>query len=123
MDKQIITIGRYMNNNIRLTEEVKTIFVSDLPNCYYKERMTDMVKNPETTLIITVAKLGTILDWACYIGWPEISELKEEYQTSDNYYYCSTLHSKNQVLAYGDKLEKETADQLFPNWSELKYRT
>jgi len=136
MEKQILAIGCYyhnqtiiltgekMNTNIKRTDiQYREIPVSQLPDCHFKEILTNMVIDPDKASVIVVAKSGMIGDWASYIGWPSLDQLREYHQHKTNVqYYCETLRTPSQVEAIGDKLDEEIAVQIFPEWRDKKYR-
>ena len=120
----ILTSGENMNTNIQETKtQYREIAIAELPDCYAKEVFSTYVTDPNKATVIVVAKAGMISDWAAYIGWPDKSHIKDGFQSSmDVEYYTSTLRTPSQVQSYGDKLSKETADEIFPEWSYRRYR-
>ena len=90
-----------------------TIPISELPDCYAKEQLCELVIDPKTTYVNVVAKAGGI-DWAAYIGFPtNIMEIRPEYRET-NQYYVDCVSTPEQVKSNGDKLDKKTALALFP---------
>ena len=136
MEKQIMMIGYYhhgqtiiltgenMNTNIQETKtQYREIAIADLPDCYFKEILSGMVIDTSKATVFVVARAGVIGDWASYIGWPDIEQLQSYHKNrTDIQYYCLTLRTPSQVEACGDKLSKQTADELFPEWSYRRYR-
>ena len=114
--------GVYMNTNIKKVEEHKMVAVADLPDGYFKEKLSEYVKDANRAMVCVVAKEGNIGDWACYIGWPKYHELKDQFQTENNLYYCTKQHYVKGVKSYGDKVSQKEAEQLFPEWSNRIYR-
>ena len=47
---------------------------------------------------------------------------KNEYREAMHPYLIQGLPYPEGVVRYGDKLNKETAEHLFPEYAELKYR-
>ena len=57
-----------MNLNISKTQEHKELFVSQLPNTFYRQRLEFYVTHPEETQVIVVAVLLRQRDeWIAYI--------------------------------------------------------
>jgi len=103
--------------------EVKSCTVAELPECEAKEFFTKLVRDPNVAIVHIVAKEGAIGDWAAYIGWPGLAQLKVEEQANPDYiWYCTQLHRPEDVLGAGDKLDADTARTLFPNWASMQYR-
>ena len=103
---------------------MKRIFINNLPDCYSKKQLIKLVKDPFITTVNVIAKQGSIDDWACYIGFPnDIELLKTEYHTPEYLYYCNNVYEADGVLSNGDKLPKDIALQLFPEFSRLSYRS
>jgi hypothetical protein len=112
-----------MNDNIKKMSEYKEVYVTQLPISLYRAKLEIMTKHPEETVIVVAAKLSIDYnDWIAFIGYPEIREIKEEFQTETMKYFCDTLHTQQQVLDMGDILDERTARLLFPEWSEKRYR-
>lgn len=111
-----------MNNNMKRVSETKMVAVSDLPDGYFKERLTELARDT-SVIVYVVAKAGSIGDWAAYIGFPEIEDMKDQYKDDYHYYYyCTNVHHPQGVLDHGDKLDRSMAIQLFPNWKDMRYR-
>lgn len=123
-NQTIILTGENMNTNIQQTNmQYKEIPISQLPECFFKERLSNMVIDPDKASVIVVARLGVIGDWASYIGYPSYDELSDWHKNRETIqYYCNTLRTPSQVSAYGDKLSKDIAEQLFPEWAYRSYR-
>lgn len=103
--------------------EYKLIKIKELPDCYSKELLLKMVENPNVADVYVVAKPGHINDWACYIGFPAFEQLNSEYKfRGEMTYYCYNVRNWDEVMANGDKLSKETAEILFPEFKHLQYR-
>ena len=113
-----------MNTNIKQTNiQYREIAISQLPDCYFKEVLSNYVTDTNKATVIVVAKLGVIHDWAAYIGWPDKIYIKDGFQNSmDIEYYTSTLRTPLQVESYGDKLSEDVAMEIFPEWCDKKYR-
>jgi len=104
--------------------QYREVIISQLPECFFKEVLSSMVVDADKSNVVVVARLGVIGDWAAYIGYPAFDNLSEWHKNRENIqYYCNTLRTPSQVSAYGDKLDREVAEQLFPEWSYRRYRT
>lgn len=100
----------------------KQIKVIDLPEGYYKGQLMQLVSDPEIAVVWVVAKEGFDVDWAAYIGFPTLGQLKPQFQSSSNYqYYCERVHFSQDVADRGDKLSEQEARQIFPEISK-RYR-
>lgn len=114
---------RYLDNDngspIRVL--AKCIRIEDLPDCFYKERLFDMVDDTKRTLWV-VGKPGKNEDWSAYIGHPDISAWKPEHVEDMLSYMMSRLHRPEGTMSNGDKLPKAAARALFPEFAERKYR-
>ena len=99
--------------NAFIAKEVK---IKDLPESWYKDQLTSLVKDTKS-LVWTCAKPGIIGDWAAYVGWPKMDELKDEHQTPEHSYYCTMVHSPTDVCGHGDKWDERSARELFPEMS------
>ena len=93
--------------------------VSDLPECYFKERLVDLVKDPDESDVWVVAVEGVISDWTAYVGWPLSSQLKAERLNEDTFYYSTQHRAPGQVAERGDKLSYATAKAIFPTMDGL----
>lgn len=101
----------------------KQIRIVDLPDGYFKEQLTQLVKEPELTTVWVVAKEGNNRDWAAYIGFPHLEQLKEKFQGSSNYeYYCTRVHFSEDVASRGDKISEAEARAIFPEMEGIRYR-
>ena len=137
MEKQILAIGYYhhgqtiimtgenMNTNIQETNtQYREIPISQLPEyCSMKTQVSQWVKDVNRANIFVVAKSDDLGEWIAYIGYPNLEMIKDEYASFGGIVYaCTTISSKEQVLKRGDVLDKESAKQLFPEWSYRRYR-
>ncbi len=102
--------------------DVKELAIDDLPDCYAKEMLQNMVIDSGSATINVVASIGVIGDWSAYIGFPSYGSLKEEKKNESMFYYCTQVRFPEGVASNGDKLSKETAIKLFPQFKDLKYR-
>jgi hypothetical protein len=101
--------------------QYKEVQIKDLPEGYYRGQLEQLVQNQHTKVVV-VAKEGYNNDWAAYIGWPQLHELKPQYQASGNYeYYCERVHRPQDVADRGDKFPENEARELFPD-IKLRYR-
>ena len=104
--------------------EVKEILIKDLPDSYEKEQLSSFCTDPQTSHVHVIAKEGFIGDWACYIGWPNLEHLKKELMADLNrVWYAENQHEPSGVLAHGDKISKEMACAIFPEWKDKSYRS
>lgn len=109
-----------MNNK---TIESKEVFISQFPNSFTRTMLELMVKHPNESYIVVVAKLyPDYNEWLAYHGYPDVDDLEEEYKDGSIAHYCKTIRTDVQVLAKGDVLDTRTAKALFPERSHLKYR-
>lgn len=100
--------------------EARNISVSDLPDCYAKEQLVDMVDDPTTARINVVAVKGGINDWSAYIGFPtSINVIKEGKRVPSMLYYVLSVSTAEGVASNGDKLSRETAAVLFPSIAKM----
>jgi len=101
----------------------RQVRVNDLPPGYFKGQLEQLVKDPASAVVWVVAKEGYAKDWAAYIGFPPLEQLKEKFRTSDNYiYYCTRVHFSGDVASRGDKLSQQEAEALFPELKSLRYK-
>lgn len=98
----------------------KKIAIQDLPDCYAKEKLMQIADPTET--IWVVGKPGSAGDWAAYTGHPVLMAFEESRRPHFALYVPQGLHLPHGTLAHGDKMEGEAAAELFPEFSELKYR-
>lgn len=97
--------------------------VAMLPDGYFKERLTQLVSNPKTAMVTVVAKEGgSGKDWGAYIGWPAIRFMKPDCITPGTIYYCEHISSIGDVMGEGDKLSKDEAMKIFPEFADLLWR-
>lgn len=90
--------------------------VVDLPDGYFKERLTEIAIDPEVADIWVVAKPGMIGDWAAYIRFPSIDHTRPD-QVLEYEYYLESVRDPDDVLHHGDKLSEGEARQLFPEFT------
>ena len=96
--------------------------ISELPNCYAKERLQELATSGDVKVWI-VASYGSIGDWAAYIGFPNsLDEMKPEWR-GEYEHYVRNVSSMDGTKDFGDKLAKETAKTIFPELVSLKYRS
>jgi hypothetical protein len=76
---------------------VVNLLVKDLPTGFFKERLTELVKDPTIADVWLVAEEGFINDWAAYIGWPDLDQIVLE-ECPNAPYYCSAVRTPVQVL-------------------------
>lgn len=96
--------------------------IQNLPVCYAKKMLLRMVKDP-TCKINVVATQGGAQDWSCYIGFPmSITDIKDDMVDPAMRYYVAEVSSPEGVASNGDKLDKDTAEKLFPMLKHLRYR-
>lgn len=107
-----------MENGERI---IKVVAIKDLPEGYFKSRLTSMVKKVESKVIV-VAVGGWAHDWAAYIGWPKFDDLLDSRQTADSMFYCAMVSTGDGVAERGDKMSETEARILFPECVTLHYR-
>ena len=127
--KQIIDIMTdYTTNLVKRLEEGKTINVIDLPDCIHKSRYTNIVQDAKQSKVVAIAALNeTDGTWEAYIGWPDVRDLKvkaelPELDDFDWLWFCENIRDAEQVKMLGDKLSKDVAEILFPDWKSKPYK-
>ena len=110
-----------MNNNIKVLEYGKTISISQLPECRHKIRLQNIVINTNAKICVVAIANGE--RWEAFAGWPDIQDMKLEPVISlmDYEWNCENIRDQEQVLIMGEKLNEETAKQLFPDWANKEY--
>jgi hypothetical protein len=101
---------------------VKELTIASLPDCYYKEQLSKLVVDPATAKVFVVAVPGYANDWSAYIGWPDFDSILVLLRRGDGAYYSQFVRTPEQVAKSGDKLGRETAEQIFPEMKGLAYR-
>jgi hypothetical protein len=100
--------------------ETKQVAIKDLPEGYFKERLTELATSPDVEVCVVATK-GGYEDWAAYLGWPRsINDIKPEAQENARY-YVARMSNPAGVASHGDKLSAKEAKFLWP-WIGLKYR-
>lgn len=102
--------------------DIKELAIDDLPDCYAKEMLQNMVVDSGHATVNIVASIGVIRDWSAYIGFPSYNSLKEEKKNESMFYYCTQVRYPAGVASNGDKLDSKTAAKIFPQFCDLKYR-
>ena len=123
--KEIISITKEkINANMGWKEEDKTISIDKLPDCQHKARLSNMVTNSAEAKICVVAILNKDGTWQAYAGYPDVRDLKPIMQdyTFDIPWFCEFIRDRQQVIMMGEKLDKDTACILFPEWDESKHK-
>lgn len=101
--------------------EVRCLSISQLPDSYFKQQLIDLVMDANRAMVNVVATKGSI-DWAAYIGFPSIENLKPEKINSNTIYYCCSVQDLEGVASNGDKLSEADAIFLFPQYKDKVYR-
>lgn len=102
--------------------EFKLITINDLPECYWKEHIVEIVTDPAVADVYVVMREGSANDWASYIGFPKLEDCKFECRGRQNLlYYCTSVREPSDVAESGDKLDEKTARLIFPD-IKLTYR-
>jgi hypothetical protein len=97
--------------------------IANLPQGYYKERLTELVRDPRVATVPVVAVEGLIGDWAAYIGWPHEAQLSEAAkQNAECLYYANHRSTLAATEKQGDKLSEREALALFPGCAGMEYR-
>jgi len=99
-----------------ITHNLK-VRVCDLPHGYFRERLTELVKDASEATVWVVARSGEIGDWAAYIGWPDEKHIYNPSPTTE--YYCRNHQHPARVADFGDKLSYREARDLFPDMDAL----
>lgn len=134
MNKQILAIGYYhhgemiimTNSNITQTNiQYREIAIASLPEaCYVKYKLQGWVKDASKASIFVVAKIGVSGDWTVYTGYPNINDVSDELKHLPSVeYHCTNFHHMKSVLMYGDVLDQQSAEMIFPEWKYMRYRT
>jgi len=123
--REIIAIQKEtLDNNVRQLENGRTISISQLPDCQHKVRLENIVMNSKEAKIVVIAFLNFDNTWQAYAGYPDIRDLKPIIQdySFDVAWFCENIRDREQVLMMGDKLPKDAACILFPDWNEKTYK-
>lgn len=99
----------------------KEVSIKNLPNCYAKECLSNMVTDQNLATVNVVAVVGYVKDWSAYIGFPDFSFINEENKEHCRY-YCYQVRDIYSVASNGDKLDERSARIIFPEYKDLKYR-
>ena len=103
--------------------QCKEISVSQLPStCAMRVRFENWVSDTNKSKVYVIAARNLLGQWKAYIGYPSLSDV--QYSLKNNplvQYHCDNIHSPKNVLAYGDVLDKQSAEILFPEWKERSY--
>lgn len=120
----IILTGGQMNTNIQQTNiQHRNIPVAQLPECKKKSIYETWVKDNQTASIVVVAQIDYLGRWIAYIGYPNINDVHDDLKNLPHIsYHCQTLNHVQNILAYGDVLEKEIAEYIFPEWKDRSYK-
>jgi hypothetical protein len=110
-------------------EEGKTISIDQLPECTFKELLTSIVQDTSQAKICVIAYLEKDDSWNAYAGYPDVRDLvpamKIEsitpYSKDEIGWRCENIRDCVAVLIMGEKLDKDTALLLFPDWSIRTY--
>lgn len=119
----IATQQQVLDQNVRMLENGKTISISQLPDSRHKTRLLNLVMNAEQSKVVVVALANSDNTWQAYIGYPDIRDLRpivDDY--TDVAWCCENIRDRTQVLMMGDKLDRETAIVLFPEWGNKVYK-
>jgi hypothetical protein len=108
MDKQVLS---------------KIVTVDSLPRCNARTYFKLIVEDPSTTKVVVAAAMIDKGTWSAFVGWPGIGRLKLIHQSIPIMQWsCSVIRTTDEVLATGDKLSKEAAVALFPEWKGMRYK-
>ena len=106
-------------------EDSKIISANDLPNSLHKSRMAMFVSDMKSTKLCVIAFRRHSTAWEAFVGYPDIRDLKATYKDNDLWetyeWCCENVHDVHQVTIMGEKLSREDALVLFPDWSVLTY--
>lgn len=101
----------------------KQIKIVDLPDCYYKQRLSEMVTTTNAPVwVVGKPGHGRVGDWAAYIGFPLISSISPAFISIVFEQISQSKHTPEGTCLYGEKLEENAANEIFPEYSGLKYR-
>lgn len=110
-------------------EDGKTISIDALPDCSFKTFLTLLVQDAKTAKICAVAFLNPNNKWDAYAGYPDIRDLKVKldienltpYSKEEIDWRCENIRGHEEVLMLGEKLPKDIALILFPDWAVKEY--
>ena len=114
-----------MNNNINVQEQGKTISINMLPDCSHKKLLIDLVTDQAAKICVAACINSTDRTWQAYAGYPDVRDLKPVPPTDyhfDIQWCCENVRDRANVLFMGEKLNKETAEILFPDWKDKTYK-
>lgn len=129
-DKQEEDILSILNESIASSnplEHGKTISVIDLPECHHKDILVPLVFDPKSAKICVIAVKQNDGKWQAYAGYPDVLEIKTNAQSFgdavlyDWKWLCENIHDAEQTKMMGEKLPKEAAVILFPDWDKDQY--
>ena len=101
----------------------KVIKLNDLPeDMTRKPDFQRLVRDDANPLLIFVAKEGRVDDWAAYSSFPPLYSLKPAYNTPASQMSARRTNTPEKVERVGDKLCKEDALLIFPEFADLEYR-
>lgn len=108
--------------------EGKTINVSDLPECVHKSLLMKIVNDPKLAKICAVAFLNPDRHWEAFAGYPDVRDLKavlpldtKNWHPHDIMWLCENVNDVMSVTMMGQKIPKDAAIKLFPDWSIVTY--
>lgn len=108
------------------TEEGKTITASQLPQqSIHMMRMKKYINDLDSVKLCVIAIKKHDKAWEAFVGYPDIRDLKANYK--DEMYWetyewcCENVRNVEQVKMMGEKLSKQDAMILFPDWAVLSY--
>ena len=93
---------------------VKWLPIADLPESYYRNRLSEVVFDPAEAIVPIVARIGWVGDWSAYVGWPAAARMQPEYLTEYGRHCADRLSSATGAMQWGSKWLAEEAVQLFP---------
>ena len=106
-------------------EEGRTITASQLPISLHISRMMKYVTNLNDVKLCIIAIKKLDKAWEAFVSYPDIRDLKANYK--DEAYWetyewcCENIRNVEQVRMMGEKLSKDHASILFPDWAILSY--
>ena len=136
MNKSILAIGYYHHNQTiiltgvimqtitKTNTQYREIPISRLPeHCALRVQVENWVTDKNKATVYVVAKENQLGEWAAFIGYPSLENVRKEYSELEwVVYHCSLISSVQQVERMGDMLDPDTARMLFPEWSYKRYR-
>lgn len=113
------------SNTVNRQEQGKTISASELPYSLHVIRMEDYVTKLSDVKLCVIAVKRLETAWEAFVGYPSIRDLRADYKKNELWetyeWCCENVHDVQQVKMMGEKLSKDHALILFPDWAMFTY--